>query len=484
MILDTAGKVLGVSRRSWGYTSHQDLEIALEFNPTDFWKLVSTVVKEAIRISKLKTSELEAISTTSQRHGIVLLDEHGTELHGSPNLDARGAMNQYIIDEALGEQYHEITGCWPPLMFSPARLSWFEEEEPEIFESIAHLLPLCDWLTYKLSGEYVTDLSSAGGTGFLDIQKGTWSEKVASSVNVDLNILPDIREAGTIVGSVTKTASRSCGLPEGLSVVLGGADTHCALLASESKKGDITVIAGSTAPVMMIIDEWICSSDQKIWTGSHIFKGEWVLESNATMTGANLEWAVKFLCERSENPEKCAQRTFDSLDEIVKEVAAGSNDTYVAVGPSIMNAKNFTDVKQARMIFPQPTLPQIKPLDVPHFIHAVIENIAYAIKGNVDQLEGFRESIAIKTIGGMSQSNTWPQMLANVLNKPVNTPLQSEGSLLGAAICAATGIDHYSSLEKASKAMVKWRPIYEPDSRAKMYKRYYTQWSEIWHEAD
>ncbi|MGY5864561.1 MAG: FGGY-family carbohydrate kinase [Candidatus Thorarchaeota archaeon] len=484
MIFDKTGKVLGVSRKTWGYSTPSDLEIAKEFDPSEFWKHVCSVVMGVTMDSRISPSDIEAVATTSQRHGIILLDEDGNELHGGPNIDARGAMTQYIIEESLGDKYHEITGCWPPLMFSPTRIGWFEEEEPEIFESVAHLLPICDWITFKLTGEYTTDLSSAGGTGFLDIRKGKWSKEVASAIGIDLKILPEIHESGEEVGTVMDKAAQECGLPSGLSVVQGGADTHCALLASDSRVGEITTIAGSTTPVMMPIAEFVCSADQKIWTGSHMVKGKWVIESNAMMTGANLEWAVNLLCERSNNPEECVRRTFEKLDEIVKNVQPGSNDTYVAIGPRVMDVQQMTNVKQAKMIFPQPALPQVVPLDSSHFLHAVIENIAYAVRGNIEQLDAFKMSTRLKTIGGLSLSETWPQMLANVLNRPVRTPVQSEGSLLGAAICAAVGAGHYSSIEEASKTMVKWRKIYEPDDRAKTYQSYYTRWCEIWDKGE
>ena len=484
MIVNDKGDNLGIARKTWSYSTPADLEIAKEFNPKEFWQLVCTVVKGALKNSGIKTSELKAVATTSQRHGFVLLDSGGKELYGGPNIDARGAMTQYIIDESLGESYHEITGCWPPMMFAPSRLAWFEEEAPDVYEKIAHLLPICDWITHKLSGVYTTDLSSASATGFLDVRTNRWSEEVASTLNIDTSILPKIRSVGEVAGEVTSQAEKVCGLPKGLPVVQGGADTHCALLASESKVGEITVIAGSTAPVMMILDSHLCVPDQKIWTGSHMIDGQWVLESNATLTGAVLEWAVRFLCERAENPEKCREKTFETLDEIVGEIPPGSDETFATLGPNIMDCQKMTDVKQARMTFPQPALPQVIPLDSSRFIHAVLENAAYAIRGNVEQLDGYGESTGVKTIGGMSQSETWPQLLANVLNRPVSTPRQSEGSLLGAAICAATGAGYYSSIDAAIKAMVSWKPSYHPDGRAEQYSRYYTRWSKFTSEGD
>jgi sugar (pentulose or hexulose) kinase len=484
MIVDVKGKTPGISRTSWDYTTPSDLEIAKEFNPAEFWKLVCSVIKGAIKNSGIKTSELRAVATTSQRHGIVLLDSNGNELHGCPNIDARGALTQYLIDESLGETYHEITGCWPPLMFAPSRLGWFEEEKPELYGKIAHLLPICDWITYRLSGKYVTDTSSASATGFLDVRINKWSEEVASALDIDLSILPEIRKVGEVVGEVTSEAEKECGLPKGLPVVQGGADTHCALLASESKVDEITVIAGSTAPVMMILDNHLCVPDQRIWTGTHMKEGQWVLESNATLTGAILEWAVNFLCERSEDPVKCRTKTFENIDELVSGIPPGSDETFVNLGPSVMDCQQITNVTQAQMIFPQPALPQVIPLDSSRLIHAVLENVAFAIRGNIEQLEGYSKSSAVKTIGGMSQSETWPQLLANVLKKPISAPVQSEGSLLGAAICAATGAGYYSSIDDAAKVMVRWRPIYHPDERADLYDRYYSRWNEIRWQGD
>lgn len=479
MIVDAKGESPGISRTSWDYVTLPDLEIAKEFNPSEFWKLACSVIKGEIKHSGIKPSDLKAVATTSQRHGLVLLDSNGVELHGSPNIDARGAMTQYIIDESLGETYHEITGCWPPMMFAPSRLSWFEEEEPELYEKVKHLLPISDWITFRLSGVYSTDTSSASATGFLDVRTNKWSEEVVSALNIDLDILPDIRKSCEVVGEVTSAAENECGLPKGLPVVQAGADTQCALLASDSKVGEITVIAGSTTPVIMTLDSHLCVPDQKIWTGTHMKEGQWVLESNATLTGAVLEWAVKLLCERSEDPVKCRQRTFENLDDLVSGIPPGSEETFVTLGPSIMDCQQITDIKQARMVFPQPALPQVTPLNSARMIHAVLENVAFAIRGNIEQLEQYSKSTGVKTIGGLTQSATWTQLLTNVLNRPVNAPFQSEGSLMGAAICATVGANYYSSIDKAVEKMIRWKPTNQPDRRAELYSRYYSRWNEV-----
>ncbi|MHA2068317.1 MAG: FGGY-family carbohydrate kinase, partial [Candidatus Thorarchaeota archaeon] len=113
-------------------------------------------------------------------------------------------------------------------------------------------------------------------------------------------------------------------------------------------------------------------------------------------------------------------------------------------------------------------------------IHAVLENIAFAVRGNIEQLQEIDEPSAIKAIGGISKSQVWRQILANAVGKPVKAPVQFEGSLIGAAICAAVGVDWYPSFKQASEEMVKWQPTLEPDERSSEYDFYYSRWKEIW----
>ncbi|MHA1862745.1 MAG: FGGY-family carbohydrate kinase, partial [Candidatus Thorarchaeota archaeon] len=198
------------------------------------------------------------------------------------------------------------------------------------------------------------------------------------------------------------------------------------------------------------------------------------------LTGANLEWVVRLLCERATDTDDCIKNTLASLDELLVDIPPGSNETFIGLGPSIMDCQRMTDVKQAKIVFPQPALPQVVPLSSTTMIHAVIENIAYAARGNLEQLDAHQKFSCIKTIGGMTQSNIWSNLLANVVGQPVHTPMQPEGSLLGAAICAAKGAGHYPTLMKAATKMVQWKPVSEPDDRANLYKSYYSKWKSMW----
>ncbi|MFW9911186.1 MAG: FGGY-family carbohydrate kinase [Candidatus Thorarchaeota archaeon] len=480
MIAGGQGEVLGLGRRTWGYETPEFLEIAKEFDPPHFWDLICTVTKEAVKASGLPSSKIDSVATTSQRHGVVFLDADGKELYGGPNIDARGAMSQYVVEEALGKKFLEVTGCWPPMMFTPARMAWFEEEAPEIREAVAHVLPINDWITFRLSGEYVTEPASASATGCYDIKSKNWSKEIFSALGIDKSIFPSLRKAGDLVGSVKANAAKDSGLPEGLPVIQGGTDTHCALLAAQASPGEITVIAGSTTPVMLTLDNHVCSSEQTLWSSCHMVPGMWTLESNAMLTGAYIEWVIALLCELSEDPVRCREKTLDSLPQLLKDIPPGSNEAYAGLGPRIMDSTRMADIPLARLHFPQPALPQVKPLDSASLIHAVLENIAFAVRGNIEQLQEYSDPPVVKAIGGISRSQVWRQILSNAIRKPVMNPREFEGSLIGAAICAAVGAGWYPNLRKASEAMVTWQPTLIPDERASEYDFYYSRWKEIW----
>jgi sugar (pentulose or hexulose) kinase len=84
----------------------------------------------------------------------------------------------------------------------------------------------------------------------------------------------------------------------------------------------------------------------------------------------------------------------------------------------------------------------------------------------------------------MTQSTIWSTLLANVIGKPIHTPMQPEGSLIGAAICAAKGVGHYPTLMDSAKNMVKWKLVSEPDHRTNLYETYYSKWKTMWCEGE
>jgi xylulokinase len=108
-----------------------------------------------------------------------------------------------------------------------------------------------------------------------------------------------------------------------------------------------------------------------------------------------------------------------------------------------------------------------------------MEANSYGVKLNLDYLEtvsGLNFSY-IKFCGGNSRSETWMQILADVLGIPVIIPEVHDASAIGAAVLAANGINHYADMNKALSHMLRKGKTFEPRSEySAKYKQHYSKW--------
>src|SRR5258708_21580530 len=159
------------------------------------------------------------------REGIVLYDKGGREMWACPNVDARAvAEAAELVNRGLAEQTYFTGGDWVAIT-SPPRLLWLQRHEPEVFEHIAHLTMLSDWILFKLCGEYVTDPSVGSSSGMFDLARRTWSEEIVEMCGLSMDVLPPAYEPGTVLGKVHRQAAFETGLKRGTPVGVGSSDT-------------------------------------------------------------------------------------------------------------------------------------------------------------------------------------------------------------------------------------------------------------------
>jgi len=101
-----------------------------------------------------------------------------------------------------------------------------------------------------------------------------------------------------------------------------------------------------------------------------------------------------------------------------------------------------------------------------HFVRAIMESIAYMLRGDVEILEELGvEASEVRSLGGGSRSDLWCQIKSDVLKRPIVTLEVSETASLGAAILAGLGAGIYRSFEDACKRVMRPRKRFEPDPR-------------------
>ncbi len=448
VVFDTAGRITARAYRAWGYYAPAGLELyGKQFDPDEFWKLILECLAEVLSV--VGPESIVAVSSTSMRQGCVFVDKSGQALYGGPNLDARGMEYAIEIESALGrEETCALTGHWPPWISMAARLYWFREEQPAIYKLIDKALSINDWILYKLCGNAVSEPTNACETLLLDLQSREWSGKIIEALAIDPAVLPRIAAAGQVIGKVTDQASGQTGLLENTLVVTGAADSQLALLGSGvSQPGQVGVVAGTTAPVMMALDERLFDSSGKLWTNCHVSADRWLLESNCGDAGKILRWYVEdFFSGLRTDP-------YSELIASAETIAPGSDGVRSFLGPMIWNIGQINPSRPSALLMPFPF--ESANATAGHLMRAIIENIAYAIRGNLEQIVDCSsiEPVSFTLCGGLTRAELLGKIVAAVLDRPVEVSACKEASALGGAMLAAWGCGLFNDLDQAFEAM-------------------------------
>ena len=482
LLVDAEFGTIFSASSDWSYFSPEGDEFRQEFSPPECFDILCGLVRHLLADNHVAPDSIAGIAATSMRHSYVCCDGAGRELYGGANTDARGLYYQDVIEEDLGFDPFDRTGQCPPLVYLPARLLWFKEEAPELFGRMASVMSTADWLTWRLSGELITEPSLASSTMLFDIAAGAWMPEVCDSLDLGELNLPDLAQAGHRAGGLRADIARRMNLLAGTPVAVGGADTQLGLLAMQAlNPGDVGVVAGTSTPVMKVAGNPDLDNGQRFWTSCHVIHDRWVLESNAQMAGRTYDWLVRSFRELAGWLPEEAHARFDSM---ASAVPAGSNSVLASLGPEIFNANDLGQVRPAVFSLPQPAHPlNTQPATLGCLARAALENAAFAVLGNLKQLEevGGDPVPRLRVTGGMSCSIVWCGILASVTGWPVMATRETDGTGIGCAVAAGVGAGLFDSLESGAAHLARFHePIPPSPSDSELYSRLYRSWRQLY----
>ncbi len=432
------------------------------------WRELRAATREVLELSGIDPAGIVGIAATSLRHGLVVLDAAGEKLYAGPTGDARALAEAAELAGAHGEQIQQRTGRWPTAVFGGLRLQWLARNAPDVFRRADVMLSVSDWISWRLCGERAFDRTHACETLLLDIDRGQWAPDLCELLGVPTGLLPPLVEPGSVLGRLAPGAAADLGLVAGTPVVQAGADTSCGLLGVGAlDPGDAAVIAGTSAPVQLVVDG--APRSERVWTGHHLVPDSRVLESNAGVMGEVLEFAAGMLF--ADDPAPPAR--------LLAEAAAsepGARGMVSSAGAEVMDARAMA-IPVGSLWFSHMGL-RDEPDARRHLARAIAEGLAYAVRANLAQLEDAAgtPAAALRVGGGMSRSAAWSRILADVLGRPVHAGRVAEASALGAALCAAVGAGAARDLASAAAAHVSLE-TFEPDGEATArYAPLYADW--------
>ena len=211
-LFDSDGRAVAERSTPWSYVeAGMPSPYAREVDADEVWASTARLIAECVGDAQVDAHRIAAVTVTSQRQGVVFLDREGRVLYAGPNTDIRAVFEGGAIDEALGERVFEVTGRLPSFLFTAAKLRWFMQHRPAVYERIDRVATLADWMRYKLSGELVSERTLAAEAGMLDIRTGEWCTELYEQLDLDTIGGIPIEKAGTSIAGVLSRCRRRHG---------------------------------------------------------------------------------------------------------------------------------------------------------------------------------------------------------------------------------------------------------------------------------
>ena len=456
LLADQAGKI--IDSASVQYVDHFPQPKWSEQNPADWWDGFCACLNKLGERNDLK--EVEALSFSGQMHGLVILDEHDKVIR--PAIlwnDGRTAeecefLNTFPMVEWTGNI--ALTG------FTAPKVLWVKKHEPENFSRIRKILLPKDYLAYRLTGAFNTDVSDASGTTYFNVQEGCWSQPMLEVLGIRAEQLPEIHESGDVVGTV----KANVGLSPNTKVVIGGGDQAMGAIGTGTvSNGQVSISLGTSGVVFINAAKYPAENRGRLHAFRNSNRQFHLMGVTLSCTGSTKWWVEDVL----------GQKDYDALFTGISKLPI---DDLIFL-PYLMGERSPINEPNAKGVFfgltPSHGQKQMT--------KAVVEGVSLSL---LDCLKTVNEcgipTSDARVIGGGAKSPEWLQILADVTGLSLHTIQTTEGGSLGAIILSMAACGKFTSIAEGCAALIQEEKVYTPNrERTLAYAEKYYQYKNVQH---
>jgi xylulokinase len=448
LAIDETGQVIAV--KSYSHDLSTPRPLWSEQDPENWWAATSSALRDLLK--EISPDDVAAVGLTGQMHGLTSLNADGKPLR--PAIlwnDQRSVAQCAQITEIVGAQrLYKLIGSILLPGFTAPKILWLKQNEPEVFNQIAHVLLPKDYVRFRLTGAYVADVADGSGFGVMDIATRTWSDELIAAYDFPKAWLPALCESQEVSAYVNEAGAAATGLRVGTPVVGGAGDQPAGGVGSGIvERNQVSLSVGTSGVACAVSADYTPEPDGRLHTFCGPIPGTWFHMGVMLSAAGGLRWM---------HDEFAPNLSYDDLNTMVETVPRGSLGLLFA--PYLTGERNPHPDPLARGAFVGFTLRH----GLAHMARSVMEGVAFGMRDQLELLrsQGVHPTEAVIS-GGATRSAVWRQMFTDIIGLPLYTINTTEGAAFGAAILAAVGVGAYPDVPSACRAMIRRVDTTYPD---------------------
>ena len=376
-----------------------------------------------------------------------------------------GEETAYLNTTIGKEKLSEYTANIAFAGFTAPKLLWVRKHEPENFARIAKIMLPKDYLAYRLTGVFCTDMSDASGMLLFDVKNRRWSREMCEICGIAPSQLAKCYESYETVGTVLPQVARELGVPASVKVAAGAGDNAAAAVGTGTV-GDnrCNISLGTSGTIFLSSKKFGVDSNNALHSFAHA-------DGNYHLMGCMLSAAS---CNKWWMDDITGRGDYGAEQKDITDL--GENHVFFL--PYLMGERSPHNNPDARGVFIGMSMDTTRA----DMTQAVLEGVAFALRDSLEVAKSLGLRIeSTRICGGGAKSPLWKRIVANVLNLKVEMIEVEEGPALGGAMLAAVACGEFGSVEEAAEKLVKVTDAIEPEPElAEKYERQYRKFREIY----
>lgn len=417
VLVDDAGQIvasatdpLAVSRPQPGW-SEQD--------PEAWWTAVCNTLDNLHAAEPRKMPDVESLGLSGQMHGATLLDAADAVLRPAILWNDGRASAECAELEAACPAAREITGNIAMPGFTAPKLLWVRRHQPQIFERVRKVLLPKDFVRLRLIGDYVSDMSDASGTYWLDVGRRDWSDLLLEATGLERPHMPRLAEGTEATGRLLQPLCARWGMDRRPIVAGGGGDNAASACGIGAVTPGTAFLSLGTSGVLFVSNERFSPNTAgAVHAFCHALPKTWHQMGVILSATDSLNWLARLL----EQPAAA----------LAAELGASPpHPSPVLFLPYLSGERTPHNDAGARGVFVG--LDQTS--DRLAMTQAVLEGVAFAFRDCLRVLhDAGTDMTRAFAVGGGANSAAWLKILASVLDRPLDVSAEADvGAAFGAA---------------------------------------------------